>query len=392
MRRLALMVALLVALITLVATGSRLLRHGSPQPKLPHRTPASAPAALPQPPPLPGLHRWRADLALDGRPVRLTGVNAYGATTWYGTNWGCGAPVYSLDRMFSELRPGSLVRTWAFQAMGWNNKDHPQHQDFFALDRVVQAAERHHQLLVLTLSDQAGTCDDGHWHDQAWYDGGYRQRWNDDGRGLSDRSYADWVTAVVTRYRDSPAVAVWEPVNEPEASECRGATGGGCFDPARRACPPRATESLRRFFDEVGARIHQLDPGSVVGLGTNAGGQCGIADTGFASVGASPEVDLLSYHDYGAESNPLPTGLTDRLAQAQTLGKPLLVGEVGVQGGSTCRSKTERAALVKAKVDAALAAGADGWLPWWYSDGTGTCGDDFGPDDPLLAALTSAPR
>lgn len=338
----------------------------------------------------PRLSTWRGSFVQDGRVVQPTGLNAFGATTWYSTNWGCGSPVTDLDMMFSRLRPHSLVRTWAFQALGWNNKQAPQQQDFFALDRVVQAAERNSQQLVLVLSDQAGTCDDGHWHGSDWYGGDYRQPHPDDGRGLGDRSFQRWVIDVVTRYRDSPAVALWEPVNEPQAADCQGATGGGC-DAAHLVCPVVATASLRQFYDQVGGLIHRLAPGALVGLGAQGGGECGLAADGYRQVLASPGIDVASYHDYGAQEVALPSGLQDRLAQARDAGKPLLVGEVGLTAGSGCRSLPQRAHLAVAKARAALRSGAGGWLPWWYSEQPGPCGDDFGPSDPMIPALQVVP-
>jgi len=363
-----------------------LVHHGRP----PHRASSQVRAAALSHPvaPVTRLRAAGTALLLDGRPAHLTGINDYGAATSYDVNWGCGSPTGDLDGLFAALRPGSLVRFWAFQAQGWDNKVTPQRQELAGIDRVVQAAERHHQLLIMTLSDQAGTCDDGHWHDQAFYDGGYQARYRDDGRGLGDIAYQQWVREVVERYRSSPAVGMWEPVNEPEASICV----GGC-DQAHRQCPVGAAQSLRHFFDDIGGQVHALDPGSLVALGTEGGGQCGLAGDDFSVVGSSPGVDVLDYHDYGAQTDALPSGLTDRLAQGRALGKPLLVEEAGIDAGQGCRSYDDRAALLRAKVVAAFAAGAAGYLPWWYSEAPGTgCEQDLGPHDPALAVLCAAPR
>jgi len=296
--------------------------------------------------------------------------------------------------MFTTLPAGSVVRFWAFQAQAWNNKARPQHLDFSAIDRVVAAAERHHQLLIMTLSDQSGTCDDGHWHDPAWYEGGYTQRFNDDGRGLGSLSYADYVTTIVNRYKTSPAIAFWEPVNEPEASTCSGARGTGCFDSSKRSCPSDAGQILKRFFDAMGAQIRAIEPGALISEGVSGGGQCGTTSGQYDEVGVSSGVDLLTYHDYRTEGDAYPGGLADRLRQATTeIRKPLAVEEVGVGGGTNggCRTRADRASVYAGKLQAAFAHGAVGYTPWWYSSAPGGCGDDFGPGDPLMAVLAAGP-
>ena len=82
-----------------------------------------------------------------------------------------------------------------------------------AIDALVHLAAQYHQHLDVTVSDQNGTCDNGQQHTVAWYQGGFRT--NEPGPSASNTtSYAQWVTDVVQRYRLSPAVAMWEPVNE----------------------------------------------------------------------------------------------------------------------------------------------------------------------------------
>lgn len=353
--------------------------------------PAPASTTTPAPAPMNGVARVGSQLTLDGTPWTFTGFDAFGATTYYSINQGCGSPVYDVDRMLTSLKPRSVVRVWAFQALAWNSKATPQHEDFGAIDRVVQAADRHGVKLIMTLSDQSGTCDDGAWHDPAWYEGGYRQIRNDNGLGLEDRSFADYVTEIVTRYRADPAIAFWEPVNEPESSTCSGATGSGCFDSSKRSCPANAGQILKGFYDAVGAQIRALEPGALISEGVAGGGQCGTVSGQYDEVGNSDGVDLLTYHDYGSEDQALPGGLADRIRQATTeIHKPLIVEEAGIGGGSSpCRSDTARASLVQAKVAALLSAGGVGWLPWWYAESPSSCGEDFGPGDPLIAVLDS---
>lgn len=327
-------------------------------------------------------------LRLDGKPWRFTGVDAFGATTMWSVNWGCGSPVDDLDGLFSSLRPGSVVRTWAFQALAWNNKAATPHLDFTAIDRVVRAAERHHQLLVLALSDQAGTCDDGVWHDPAWYEGGYRVARNDDGRHLGNLSYLAYVRKITARYRNSPAIAMWEPVNEAEASTCTGATGSGCWDNAHRSCDDAvAGPALRSFFDTIGGVIRRSDPNHLISSGLAGGLECGVDGGWHSYIAASPGIDVLSYHDQGAPADVLPHWLDVRLHELTALHKPLFVGEAGL---NSC--DVDRPRVAAAKLAAAFGDGAVGWLSWSWSASPAPCADDVGPGDPELAVLRSAPR
>src|SRR5665213_259194 len=132
-------------------------------------------------------------LYLYGAPYRFVGVNAYEAATDWGTNAGCGADLSDgqLDQLFASLPANSLVRFWAFQGtMATNVNTHQL--DWGPLDRVFAAAAAHGQRLIVTLTDQGGTCDGGHWQDPSWYQSGFKTVFNDpattDGRGLTPLS------------------------------------------------------------------------------------------------------------------------------------------------------------------------------------------------------------
>ena len=341
-------------------------------------------------PPLPGITAVDGRLLLNGKARWFTGVNAYNATTDWSVNWGCGSMIADLGTLFDAMPRHSLVRTWAFQALGYNNKS-THAIDFSAIDRVVKAAKAHHDFLILTLSDQAGTCDDGHFHDASWYAGGYRRSYNDDGRGLAESmSYLDWVKRVVRRYRSTRTVAVYEPVNEPEASVCNpGLRGGHCY--GHNTCPTRATAMLRDFYDTVGGVIKRLDRRALVSTGTLGGTQCGVAGTGFARINASKNVDITTLHDYGSPSIARTGGLMKRAAQARVLGKSFLVEEAGIEAsvaGVGCVTLARRARLFRTKARAARRVGADGYLPWMFaSQPPGSCETAIAPGDPTLTAI-----
>ncbi|HEV2310091.1 MAG TPA: cellulase family glycosylhydrolase, partial [Acidimicrobiia bacterium] len=256
----------------------------------------AAPPAPTQPSPAPTsgfLTRSGTQLVVHGQPYGPVGLDVYELATDWGTNAGCGGMFddAGLASFFSGLPAGSTVRMWAFQgsmatdpATGTIN--------WAPLDRVVAAAEAHGIYLIVSLANQSGDCDDGHWKDLAWYQGGYRNAYPGSGNADATLSYWNWVQEIVTRYRSSTAIGMWELVNEPEASACApGYTESACF--AHLSCPSEATAAtaLRSFYDTVGAEVHTLDPNHLVESGADGGAQCGWADGSAANIDASPQID-----------------------------------------------------------------------------------------------------
>jgi mannan endo-1,4-beta-mannosidase len=329
-------------------------------------------------------------------------VNAYEIATDWGTNAGCGADVTDaqLDQFFASLRPNSLVRFWAFQGTMATNATTGQ-IDWGPLDRVFATAAAYGQRLVPVLTDQGGSCDGGHWQDPSWYNGGFEQVEDDPspttGVNQTPLSYWDYVQAIVNRYKDSPALGMWEPISEAEASTCPSQ-----YEPSdcsgNQTCPDEtvAAQALRYFFDAVGREIHTLDPEHLVESGLLGGGQCGTQGTDYQYVSASPGVDVLSYHDYYPANQPMGgdqwNGLAVRFSQAESLDKPIIGGEVGIIAGSGngCLTDSGRVSDVQAKLQAQLSAGSSGLLLWnWVPGITQPCSYDIAPGDPVLSLLAS---
>lgn len=331
-------------------------------------------------------------LVLDGRPYRSIGFDAPQMATWWAVNRGCGTQVDDpeLDRFFASLAPSTLVGFWATQAMALNKTTHAL--DWTGIDRVFRAAERHHQLLVPVLSTQSGNCSDGHWKDKAWYDGGYRQAFDDDGRHLEPLSYWDYLQAVVPRYAKSPALGMWEPVSEPEASNCEaGRRGNDCT--GHVVCPPGASSALRGFFDDVGGELKQLDDRHLVTSGTVGGGQCGTAGADYAFVHASASLDICERHDYDPPSPPLSALSQATMEACRQAGKAFVVGEAGISGAERtdgCLGLAQRRDAMRARSDAYLAGGAQALLVWqWVAESPGSCDYPVGPGDPMLADVVA---
>jgi hypothetical protein len=302
--------------------------------------------------------------------------------------------------LFSSLGPNSMVRFWAFQ--GTMATDIKTGQiDWAPIDQVFYLAAEYHVYLVPVITDQGGTCDGGHWQDPSWYTGGYRDVFNSaansDGSGLTPLSYWTYMQVLVSRYANSPALGLWEPISEPEASTC-----ASSFEPTNcsgnQTCPDEAVAAsdLTSFFDTVGGEIHALDPTHPVEAGFLGGGQCGTQSSDYQEVGASPGIDVLSVHDYYG-SAPMGgdqwNGLAVRFTQAAALDKPIITGEAGIVAGNEpgCESLSQRAADMGAKMQAQFAAGSQAFLVWdWVTNSLGPCSYNTGSGDPLVSEVAVA--
>jgi len=364
---------------------------GSPGAAAPPATGAPPPSSVP----IGFLARCGTGLCLDGKPYRFAGFNAYSMATQWSTNIGCGSQVDDLDGYFNSLRPASVTRVAAEQQQAIDPVTHLL--SFAALDRLVTAAAGHGQKLSLTLGNEWAGCDDGAQKDQAWFAGGYRQVRNS--TGFYPLSYWDYVRAVVSRYKNSPAIGMWELVNEPKDGTCStGFVGDGCS--GTYICPTSAAQTLRTFFDTVGGEVKRLDPNHLIASGVVGDQwQCGTIGVDYPIAQASPALDLLTYHDYGADGTALPgdsvNGLAARISQAAAIGKPLFVEEAGIEataGPASCDSLPQRAVQFRAKMDALFAGGGVGYLIWnWMPSAAAGCDHTVTTGDPLLELVRSYP-
>ncbi len=342
----------------------------------------SAPAAAA---PDPG-SRVTADasgLSLDGSAWWPTGFNAYQLATDWSVNAGCGAMV-DLDSYFSSLPDRSLTRFNAFQALAINK--YTGQLDFGPMDAVFAAAEAHDQMVVPVLAPQDGACEGDVFKDRQWYVDG----WTSSPSAPAVLSFEQWMTTAVDRWKDSPALAAWELIGEPETSTC---TDASCSWQTR-TCAPDAAAVLRNFFDTAGEQLRSYDSKTLITAGLTGGGQCGSQGDEYGYLADSPFVDVLQYHDYGADGVPLPgdqwNGLARRIEQSSDAGKPLVVAEIGELAGS-CKDLDARASSIVTKIEGQRAAGTAGALLWAFvpDPRPSECTYDIGPADPLWQTLTA---
>ncbi len=262
-----------------------------------------------------------------------------------------------------------------------------------SLDFVVAEAKHASIRLVLPLVNN--------WDDY----GGMNQyvRWKNEAMtGAHDDFYSDalirgwyqsYVSMLLTRvntftgvaYRDEPAIMAWELANEPRSSD-------------------RSGQILCRWLDEMSRFVKSIDPNHLVGSGEEgfdvspagygaSGGEGaawlfdGTGGVSFTLNSALPSLDFASIHLY-PEAWSLPVNaanswIRDHLRIANTLGKPLVLGEFSIRDG--------KAQAFESWLTTALLDGAAGSLAWQLLDGVREDPEGFGfvypGTDPVCVVL-----
>lgn len=315
----------------------------TPGPSTSRPTASAAPARL---------TRSGNTLMLDGKPFRYVGVNAYGLN---GQETGHPYTRAQIDSLFAALPTATVTRTWAWPA-----------RKVDSLVPVIESAEAHNQLLILSLSEGAGFSPAGK-RTAAWYESGYKDE------------LLPWIDEVVPRFKNSRAVGMWEIMNEPGN---RDATDG--------EVPPAV---MKDFFDTVAARIKEHDPNHLVETGTMDSSQSGTQD--WVALNSSDKIDVLSIHEYADEYENgilVSKHYTDVVAATKKLNKPIIIGEVGVRGSDVgcLRTREQRVDLLRRKFDAYFAAGVSGINLWnWFPDKKDDCksGQNLYNGDPAMQLL-----
>ncbi|MEO7059673.1 MAG: cellulase family glycosylhydrolase [Lapillicoccus sp.] len=333
-------------------------------------------------------------LLVDGKPFRFVGFNLYDAAATDG--YSC-SPTTRLDdaalanamQWIHDEAGATVLRFWAYQSYTAGGTD------YSGTDRVIAAAKKAGLRVIPVLEDGPGDCSTGaqgmslaQAAGGRWYTDGYRRP-----LGRATLSYRDYVRRIAEHYRDSPTILAWMMVNEAETNE-RDASG---------------TSALVPFAADISSVIKAVDQRHLVTLGTQGNGAPGGSGTDFAAIYAQSGLDFAEVHDwgrYGSDTEAMPGSVNGALpapdsdachrgdakiacsfAIAKQLDKPIIVGEAGIQA-TDAAGRTRRALLLGAKMDAAFAAGASGYLIW-HLDRASTDQLDviLGSDDPLFPAM-----
>lgn len=314
--------------------------------------------------PMAFVQRKGRTLAADGKLLPLVGINRYelaggpqaascqhwgGDAVWW--RWATGI----IDQ--TEAMGGNVIRLWAFQ-----NYAGPSGKDFGALDRVIAYAQKKKVRLILVLENQWGDCTQGGIKTASWFSSGYKTRY---GYPLDFVSY---VKAIVTRYKDQPAIAMWEVINEGKLDN----------DPT----------TLRRFIITIARLIKSIDKKHLV-----AGGgalQCWEGQKGandFKSYYNDAAIDVLDHHQYDEDTIAWPVCAQRAERAARELGKPLIIGESGIK--ANLYTSTQRGQYFSSQIKAAASRGLSGFLIWQLNlPGKPNYDNfDFWPGDPTSLAL-----
>jgi mannan endo-1,4-beta-mannosidase len=332
---------------------------------------------------------------IDGKPFTFVGVNVYdaAATDRYSCDPSARMSPTELADTFKLLhdRYGvTVVRFWAYQTYTDAGRD------WSGMDDVISAARSSGIRLLPVLEDGPGYCTTStdvipkaQVDNDTWFVDGYRKQF-----GSAVLSYRDYAKIVVEHYRDEPVILGWSLMNEADTS---------ARDSQNRSV-------LVDFATDMASVIKSADPRHLLTLGTQSNGAAGASGPDFLQVYQVPGLDFAEVHDWGywgsdtaampggTGNTPPATGSTTcqglhaqigcSFAYSVQLGKPLLVGEAGIDRGDGAAGLSRRAQLLGAKMTAAFQAGAGGYLLWRITSEVTDKYDILTTDqDPLLTTL-----
>jgi mannan endo-1,4-beta-mannosidase len=331
---------------------------------------------------------------IGGAPFRFVGANIYdaAATDRYSCRAASRMSDAELTRTLRYLhdRAGvTVLRFWAYQTYTQGGTD------WTGMDRVLAAARATGMRVIPVLEDGPGDCTTSsgrtpkaEYQGDTWFSEGYRVPY-----GNASLSYRDYVARIASHYADDPTILGWMMMNEAETTQ--------------RDAQDRSV--LVDFATDIAGVIRSADPRHLITVGTQGNGAPGASGPDFAALYSLPSIDFAEVHDWGywgsdaaampggdgatppsstsaaCASRKAPVGCS--FAAAKTLDKPLIVGEAGIRG-VTADERTTRARQLRAKMDAAFAAGASGYLIWSVTTAE-TDGYDLltTTNDPLIAQL-----
>lgn len=335
-----------------------------------------------------------ASFELAGRPFRFVGVNIYDAAA---TNrYSCRSATRMSDaqllgtlRTLHDQAGATVLRFWAYQTYTRGATD------WRGVDQVLAAALTVGMKVIPVLEDGPGDCTTGEtrtpkarYQGDSWFSHGYTVPY-----GNATLSYRDYVAKITAHYANNRTILGWSMMNEAETS-------------ARTASD---TPVLVNFATDIAAVIRSADRRHLITVGTQSNGAPGASGPDFSAVYGLSQISFAEVHDWGywgSDTQPMPGGVNSKppaatsrecaaanapvgcsFARAAALDKPLVIGEAGMRGVSG-HDRELRASRLRAKLDAAFAAGASGYLIWSVTTAE-TDGYDLrvGTGDPLMVQL-----
>ncbi len=294
------------------------------------------------------VQRSGATLTLNGSLFRFGGTNSY--PLMY-------SPQSTVDQVLGAVAGSNLkvVRMWAFadavSPVGtyfqyFNTATNaPAYNDtavgFGNVDYAVYKAGQLGIKLIIPFTNN--------WHDFGgmdiyvdWLKGQYHDQFYTD--PTIRQWYKAWISHVLNHvntitkiaYKDDPTIMAWELANEPEC--------GGDGLPSSGSC---TTQTIISWIADASQYVKSVDSNHLVSVG-DEGFFCdpsstiyiedcssGVDSMGFSQVA---NIDLVGFHLYpdswGQSIAWTETYINNHLSEANTLGKPLYMGEFGLMSGN----------------------------------------------------------
>lgn len=295
------------------------------------------------------LYRKGTKLMLNGKDYQCAGINSPVLS-------GCGSGTEKfseeeIDNLFASLPDNVLVRTWAFSG----NRD--------KTDKIIKAAERNNIKLILVLADQSSACEDNTGDkDEEWFTSGFKG------------GYLAYIKDMASAYKNSPAVGMWEMLNEPTMYN-------------------ESVASIKSFYNEAAKELKAADPNHLVATGAWANWAYNGKD-GYQTVHDSKYIDVGTYHE-SDQDVVAGWSFADCQDALNTLDKVLIVDDVSLEGGDGTGcfyDKSGRAGMVKEKFGFYLDNGAGAALiSYLVKEVSDDCSSAFGTDDPIVNVVEPFP-
>jgi hypothetical protein len=300
-----------------------------------------------------------SSLYLNGTKTQFIGFDAPGmlGPCWSGTTW----TTAQMDAYFAGLPANGITRVFAVEPGGTA-----------FVQEVVTEAAKYGQHVVLVLGDDDSYCDDtngapggqGTGKTVSYYESGW------------EGQYLSWINTVVPMFADNPTVAMWEIANEPFHI-----VSGGTLTLTQE----------ESYMNGAAAAIRADDPNHLIESGLADSADAG-GTSEYDAVQSGPNIDVVSFHDYAWDYEG--GAVTSSMAPiAQATGKPVFVGEAGVEGGTSCTASTglslnDRVSYLTEKWADYEADGFAGIDFWDYEVGSSSsCAYEFYPGDPMISAV-----
>ena len=268
------------------------------------------------------VHREGNTLVQDEKEIRLIGVNA----TWL--TRGSDFPEKKEDEVLSFLsKYVNCIRVWVFPGA-----------DLDKLQRLLDLGAKYDLLFGITFQTFQELPEYARFG-QTWFDKDYK------------RTYLPFVKEVVGRFKDSPRIAYWQLMNEPNPW---GWPWGW---------KSKGIEIFERWIKDVAAEIRALDPCHPISIGLIRVDKVGNnvrPDEWFKKIHTSTEADLVTAHVHKQDGEK-------EIALANEIDYPIVFTEVWLDRSSNVEKRRD---WVLEFAETHLDEGLDGLLLWQFMNPT----------------------